>query len=262
MTLEAGGSWALLGEGIVAVVRRRSVRRMPLPKGLHRMPGPVLVVGERFVDSPVGPFLSLRVGEPARMGLRLGWYFGTSVVNNADARKLGRQYWGFPHELGTLRWNSEANTRSLTWEERGIQLEAEVAGRGLPILCSVRTLQHRTDGPVVIPSRLRALARRSTVALSFGPDDPLAGLGGSHFGFTLSGLLIRRHSARVGFGLFSTLRAPLRGPDPGVVGMTGGALTARDARSDQLLTGGALTARDARSDQLQWTSPRAYSSVG
>jgi len=211
--------WALLGEAIVAIVPRRHRRLMPLPPGLRRMPGPAVVLAERFVDSPVGPYCSLAVGEPVRLGLRPGYYFGTSVVNVPDARRAGRQYWGFPSELGTLHWSIDDTERRMVWEERGFEVRTEVRDRALPVLLPLRTVQRRTDGPVVVPSRLRAMVRRARVDVGLSDADPFGVLSGSHRGFYLSGMLLRRRGARRALGWFSTFRAPFRAPEPGIIGM-------------------------------------------
>lgn len=218
--MDNGGEahWALLGEGIVALARQRPESLHPLPPGLHRIPGPIAILAERFIDSPVGPFLSLSVGEPVRLGLRPGYFFGTTVLNSPNARRVGRQYWGFPHELGTLHWNTRNGCRKLEWEDRGIDVTAEVKGRPLPVLLPLRSVQQRSDGPVIVPTRLRSLVRRSRVELTVADStDPLASIAGRHMGFVLSGMVIHRNAARRAFGWFATLRAPLRSAEPGVI---------------------------------------------
>ena len=212
------GSWALLGEAVVGFSSRPR-RLVGLPRGIHRMPGPAVILAEKFLDSPVGPYLSLSIGEPARIGAHVGIYFGTSVVDNSHARRAGRQYWGYPHELGALRWISEGAQRGIAWDERGIEVRAEVLGRPMPFLVPVRTMQRRSDGPVVIPGRMRAMARRSRVSFASPEDDPFAVINGFHRGVALSGLIVRRNGARRPLGLFSTLNVPHRAPEPGVIGM-------------------------------------------
>lgn len=222
MPLEDEAHWALLGEAIVAFVRRKHHFHVgPFPRGLHPVPGPLLIMGERFIDSPVGPFLSLAIGEPVRLGVRPGYFFGISVLNAPEARRAGRQYWGFPHELGTLHWNSDTGVRSLEWEERSLRLEAVSSSRPFPLLVPIRTLQRRTDGLVIVPTRLRALTRKARVTVDAAEGDDLVDLRGSHRGWTLSGMVVRRGPARRASGIWSTLRAPLRAPEPGVAGMSG-----------------------------------------
>jgi hypothetical protein len=212
-------SWGLLGEAIVAFAKRPKRGLPALPQGLRRIPGPVVVMAEQFIDSPVGPYLSLSIGEPVRLGLRPGYFFGTSVLNSADARKLGRQHWGIPHELGKLHWHSDAGVRSMEWDERGIQVIGETASRPIPIMVPLRTVQRRTDGPVVVPARLRAIARKCTVKIAMPVGDPLFGLTGPHHGYVLSGMVLKRKTARKALGLFSTLRAPSLGPEPGIANL-------------------------------------------
>ena|GEM_PF-1308485 len=238
--------WSLLGEAVIAFGRRLPRRAMPLPPGIHGLPGPTAIVAERFADSPVGPYVSLSIGRPARLGLRPGYFFGLSVLNNGDARRLGRRYWGFPHELGNVVWGIDGDRRSVIWEERGIELRFGAGRRPLPILLPVRSLQQRSDGPVVVPSRLRAMARKTVIDVEMADDDPLVSLSGRRGGFVLSGMLLRRHPARHPLGMFATLRAPLGSPEPGVVGM--------DLIQAEVSTGW--------TKKVKWPRPRAYSSVG
>src|SRR3954467_11843845 len=83
---------ALAGECLVALVwgSGGGARRSGYPKGIRPLPGPTLVVGVRYTASPVGPFLELAVGQPARLGLRPGLCFTLSAVSSAPARVGGR----------------------------------------------------------------------------------------------------------------------------------------------------------------------------
>lgn len=213
-------NWGLLGEAIVVFAKRPRSGMPPLPHPLKRLPGPVILLAERFADSPAGPYISFGIGEPARLGLRPGFHFSTSVLNSANARLAGRQFWGFPHELGALYWRSGRDSTGFDWDDREIGLRAEANGRVLPMLLPLRAVQRRSDGPVVIPANLRAMVRRCRVEVTIPERDPLAELAGSHKGFLLSGMLLQRKRARKARGWLSTLRAPLRAPEPGVVGMT------------------------------------------
>jgi hypothetical protein len=214
----ASSRWALQGESILAVVRARSMSA-PLPRSLHRLPGPLLVVAERFADSPVGPFSVLSVGVPVRLGARPAWHYCISVVSTSDARRAGRSFWGFPHQLGTLTWATEGDTVSVRWEEQEMRIEAHRARRPLPFLLPVRSAQVRSDGPVIVPEWMRGMARRATVTIASSDSGPAAFLAGTHQGLRVSGLHVRRSPARVPAGMFSSLRAPLRSPEPGVAGM-------------------------------------------
>src|SRR4051794_14985608 len=100
--------WELTGESVAALVRCRDALG-PMPVGIRRMPGPVLVVGVQYRGSPVGPYLELGIGEPARLGARLGWCFTTMVVSSPESRIDGRANWGFPKELGTLTWDRDGD---------------------------------------------------------------------------------------------------------------------------------------------------------
>src|SRR4051812_17954468 len=108
--------WALLGECVVAAVRRPRTGSS-LPAGVWRLPGPAVVAAGRYTDSPVGPFLELAVAEPARLRLRPGFCLTTSVVSASPARVGGRLGWGFPRELGRLSWSIDGADSMLTWDD-------------------------------------------------------------------------------------------------------------------------------------------------
>lgn len=205
--------WVLTGESVVGLAWSRA-RLGPMPAGLDRVPGPVLVIAVHYEVSPVGPYLELSIGEPARLGGRLGWCMTTMVVDSADSRSGGRASWGFPTELGTLVWDREGDgSRSLRWVERNVVVRGEPGPVRLPVLVPVRALQRRRDGPVVVPGRLRGLARLAVVDVSAPPDDALAPLVGAHRGVTVDSLRFVVRPARTPFGLASSLRAPLAAPE-------------------------------------------------
>jgi hypothetical protein len=215
--------WVFSGEALLAHLHRPKRRKglTPLPHGFRQLPGPMIAVVQNVVESPVGPFVSFSLGEPVRLGLRIGYFFGLSAVSNADARRLGQSQWGFPYELGALTWDRDGDRRRFEWRERDMRIEATVAKGPFPLLLPVRNLQRRSDGPVVVPTRMRSLARRAEVELQLEEDDPLAGLTGVHRGLALSGMVVHRRPARRPLGVLSTFRAPLRAPEPGVAGMSG-----------------------------------------
>ena len=82
----------------------------------------------------------------------------------------------------------------------------------IPALVPVRALQRRADGPVVVPGRLRGLARMARVEVETPEDDPLWPLTGFHRGFVVSSMRFVVRPARTPFGFTSTLRAPLQTP--------------------------------------------------
>jgi hypothetical protein len=210
--------WALQGESLVALARCRSgVGAGALPAGTRRLPGPCLVVANRYVDSPVGPYLELAIGQPARLGPRPGWCFTTMVVDNADARKGGQLNWGFPKELGRLLWRHDGDERELRWVERDLCVRGVPGRLVLPFLVPMRSLQRRADGPVVVPARLRGRARTASVVVYAPQDDPLSGLAGTHRGLHLSSMKYVVRPARHPVGIASTLLAPLRAPEPALV---------------------------------------------
>ena len=193
---------------------RRSTEPPAVPLGLVPLPGPVLLVAARYTGSPVGDYLELAVGEPARLGARPGWCITTMVVDSPDSRVGGRLNWGFPKELGTLLWEGDARECSLRWVERGITVSGTPGRVRLPVLVPVRSLQRRTDGPVVVPGHLRGRARLARITVDMPGDDPLAHLAGPHRGVHVGSMRFVVRPARSPVGLASTLRAPLRSPEP------------------------------------------------
>jgi hypothetical protein len=209
--------WTLVGECFAGVARWRGGRtgsRVSFPPGVRRVPGPVLVAGARYTDSPVGPYVELLVAEPARLGIRPGVCATTMVVSSPDARVGGRLNWGFPKEVGTLRWSSDGDDHELVWEERGVVIRAHAVGTALPLLVPLRALQRRSDGPVVVPARLRGRARRARIEMKVPSGDALSGVDGAHHGVTVSSMRVVLDPARLPSGLASTLLAPLRAPEP------------------------------------------------
>lgn len=205
--------WSLAGECLLAFVADGLGDRS-LPEGIHPLPGPGLAIAARYDDSPVGPYSELAVGEPARLGARAGVCITTMVVDSAPSRMGGRLNWGFPKELGTLRWRSDGDTRELRWDERGVVLRATPAGPTFPFLFPVVALQRRADGPVVIRGRVRGLARMARVEVEVPADDPLATCAGISRGTLVAGLAMVVNPARHPRGRTATLRAPLRAPEP------------------------------------------------
>lgn len=205
--------WVLSGESIVGLARCPHTLG-PMPPGVRRVPGPVLIVAARYSGSPVGPYIELAIGEPARLGARLGWCMSTMVVDSPESRTAGRTNWGFPTEVGSLAWDGEGRTRELRWAERGVVIRGEPSRFRLPVLVPVRALQHRSDGPVVVPGRLRGLARVARVTIEAPDGDPLAPLAGRHPGCTVDSMRFIVRPARHPFGLTSSLRAPLHAPEP------------------------------------------------
>ena len=189
--------WALEGECLVALVPRPGPGQVPgLPEGLQPLPGWDLAMAASYTTSPVGPYLELALGTPARQGPRLGLCVTTMVVTSAASRLWGRRNWGYPKELGTLTWTVDGACRSLRWEERAFEVAGEARGPALPVWAPVRSLQQRDDGLVLVPGRLRASARPGLVTIRPREGDPLAALGGSRPGAVLSGLRLLVDPAR------------------------------------------------------------------
>jgi hypothetical protein len=205
--------WVLGGESIIGLARSGGALGT-MPDGVRRIRGPVLIAAVRYDESPVGPYLELGIGEPARVGTRIGWCFTTMVVDSPASRTDGRANWGFPKELGTLSWDRDGDVRELRWAERQLVVRGTPTVIRAPVLVPVRALQRRGDGPVVVPGRLRGLARYARVELDVGAEDALTPLVGRHPGCTVDGMRFVVRAARRPFGLTSTLRAPLHAPEP------------------------------------------------
>lgn len=205
--------WLLGGESLLAL----ALAKQPLadvPEGLRRVPGPCSITAARYDDSPVGPYRELAVGQPALLGARLGLCITTMVVTSVDSRLAGRVNWGFPKEMGTLVWLDEGDDRVLRWEERDIVLRASPVGPPLPVLLPLRALQRRADGLVSIRGHTRGRGRVARVEVEVPADDPLASLAGRHRGLLIAGMRLVMSPARRPVGLTTTLRAPLRAPEP------------------------------------------------
>ena len=207
--------WVLTGESIACLARLPvSERWSTMPSSLHRLPGPALVVAVCYTGSPVGPYLELAIGEPARLGARPGWCITTMIVDSPESRVGGILNWGFPKQLGTLSWSSEGRVRELRWDDRGIVVRGVASRFVVPVLVPVRALQRRTDGPVVVPGRLRGRASVGRVTVEVPDDDELAPLAGNHVGVVVQGMKFIVRPARHPAGLATSLRAPLQAPDP------------------------------------------------
>jgi len=157
-----------------------------LPCDLHAVPGPRLILGARYDQSPVGPYLELAVCEPARLGGRIGMCVTTMAVNTVEARRSGRLNWGMPKEMATLDWAADGDARIVSWAERGITIRAVPIGPTLPALMPFRSIQVGADGPLAATARLRGRARLARVEVQLADDDPLAWTGGGHAGVIVS----------------------------------------------------------------------------
>jgi hypothetical protein len=207
--------WELFGEAMVARVHIPPHRVPLLPKSIHRIPLlPGVVIAERFSSSPVGEFLSLAVGIPARVGVRPGICFVLTAVSSENVRLAARNTWGFPTELANLEWGTFGRERELSWSERGISVRGIPATVPFPFLFGFRSLQRREDGSALSPFRMRAIARRAQIDIETDDDDPLVWVNGQHRGVYLGTSRVRIAPARTPLGIFSTLRAPLRARAP------------------------------------------------
>ena len=197
--------WLLLGEGLLAWVPPPVRAAVPLAPGLAPLPGPAAVIAMAYDDSPVGPFLELSVVVPARLGLRPGLSTVVMVVSSPEARLALRQTWGLPAEVGGLRWEASGESRSMTWEGRGVAVRARPRGPALPVLVPVRSVQWREGGAVVLPRRVRARARFAACQVDVDAEDALAWAAGPHRGMVLRGARIAAAAARRPAGVVSSV---------------------------------------------------------
>jgi len=205
--------WTLSGEVVVALVRRPEGDAATLPAGLQPLPGPAVLWAGHWAQTPVGPFTELALAVPARLGLRLGLCITMSVVNNAEARLAGRVGWGMPRQLGGLRWLALGAQRTLEWTDRDVQVRAEVRPGAGPFTKTIRGLQRRGDGPVVVPARLSGWIRRARVTIEVPTGDGLASLAGPRAGWIVSGRTLVLEPSRRPSGLLGTLLAPTAAPE-------------------------------------------------
>lgn len=195
------------------------------------MPGPAALAAVRYTDSPVGPYLELSLGVPARLGLRPGLCVVLQVVSEPNARLGYRQNWGLPASTGRLSWFADGDQRVLRCEEPGIELRGIPVGPAVPAIVPVRSVQRRADGPVVLPRSFLALTRLARVVVSVddGADGPWAAVAGPHPGAVMAGVRIVARPARHPTGFLSSLRAPLRVAEPAMalpaLGRRGGTTT-------------------------------------
>jgi hypothetical protein len=205
--------WAVRGEILLAWARWPDGRADRLPGGVAPLPGPVAIAAARYSDSPVGPYLELSVGEPARIGLRPGLCVTSSVVSDPAAKVGWRLNWGMPAGLGQLSWAADGDERELVWEDRGIVVRGHPAGPPLPVILPIQCVQRRGDGPILAPRRLTGLARLARVTVKVPEGDPLAPLAGDHLGAIVGAARLRLRPARRPSGLLSSLRAPSQAPE-------------------------------------------------
>ncbi len=205
------------------------VRRGPgwctnLPAALSPLPGPLAVIGTRYDDSPVGPYLELSVAEPARLGLRTGLCVTTMAVTSAPARSACRQRWDLPAEVAAMRWSANGEERSLIWEDRGIVLSARPWGPWMPAVVPLRSLQSGATGPVVVPRRLGSRLRLARVEVDVPAGDRLFALSGSHPGAITAGARMVSRPARRPAGMLSSIPRRVRpvvpGPEPAALTAT------------------------------------------
>ncbi|HVF33102.1 MAG TPA: acetoacetate decarboxylase family protein [Acidimicrobiales bacterium] len=225
--------WRAAAEVLVAWVPAPHELRTLLPAGVSplRLPGVAgraALAGVRYPSSPVGPYLELSLLVPARLGLRPGSCVVWQVVSSPAARRAYRTNWGLPTTLADLTWVADQDGgpgRELRCESPSLVLRGVPRGPALPAYVPVRSVQRRTDGPVVVPRRFLALVRLAGMTVTVGDaadaQHGFAGfdrLAGVHPGLVLAGARMLARPARHPAGLWSSLRAPLAAPEPAHAG--------------------------------------------
>lgn len=232
--------WRMVGECVLGWVGGvPKGLRVLLPEGVRALAGPAAVVGVAYSSSPVGPYLELSVGLPARLGLRPGLCVVFQLVSIPDARLAYRANWGLPASVGSMVWSSDGAARELRCTELGLSLRGIPMGPSIPAVVPVRSIQRRADGPVVLPRRMLARVRLARTEITWTDegagrgddvDELLGSLAGSHPGAVMSGVRILARPARHPAGLWSSLRAPLTVPDVAVGATTVASRTGRLAQ--------------------------------
>lgn len=217
--------WRMLGECVLAWVPVPAGLRSLLPDGVRPLPGRAALVAVSYTDSPVGPFLELSLGLPARIGLRPGLCVVFQELSEPEARRAYRSVWGLPAGLGSLSWRAEGAERVMRSDDIGLEVRGVPVGPSFPAVVPIRSVQRRVDGPVVLPRRFLALVRLARTIVTFEPDagsrveqragvDVFSTVAGAHPGAVMSGVRIVARPARQPAGLWSSLRAPAHAPDP------------------------------------------------
>jgi len=146
-----------------------------------------MVAAVRYTRTPVGPYLELAVGEPAWLQRRPGLAITTMVVDSPASRLGGVANWGFPKEMGVLRWTDDGTFRSLTWADRDITVRAAAnPRRGMPAWVPVQAIQPMQGGDVFVPGRLWGWLMPARVEIDVPAADPLASMAGRHVGGVLT----------------------------------------------------------------------------
>lgn len=210
--------WLLSGECVLAWARRGPGWCTNLPGALSPLPGPLAVIGARYDDSPVGPYLELSVAEPARLGLRTGLCVTTMAVTSPQARAACRERWDLPAEVAAMHWSAAGDEWSLVWEEREIVVTSRPRGPWVPAVTPLRFLQSGRGGPVVVPRRLGSRLRLAQVDVDAPSGDAFAALCGSHPGAVTAGARMVTRPARRPAGVVSSIPLRVRrvvpGPEP------------------------------------------------
>ena len=226
-----GGGASAVVLGWVRVPRSVSLGAL-LPAGVSVLPGVRwgALVGASYSASPVGPYVEMSLAVPARLGLRPGLCVVTGAVSSAAARSAYRGFWGVPVGLGALTFRVEdmAGGAACSWPEMGWRVEGRPLGMRFPVALPVRSVQRRSDGPILLPRRLWGWMRFAGVEVSCTPGPGGAGVGdwawvssasrpsGRWPGAVLTGVNIVASAARTPAGVWSSLRAPLGAAEPAV----------------------------------------------
>ncbi len=107
----------------------------------------------RYSASPVGSYLEHAL---VKMTAR-GPHVFEMGVNLEASKRGGREIWGFPKELETLKWNRSGSRREFRRESEVFRVRA--MGPRFSLALSFWTVQFLNQKPVRVPGKIAARAR-------------------------------------------------------------------------------------------------------
>lgn len=193
--LDPAGPAEVVGEAVIAVVRRHHPPLCETPEGMVSLPGPGLLLAARYQSSATGAFNELTVFEPAREGIAIGLAATLTIVSDARAAQAGPLWWGVSRRQGSIGWTREGDTVRVTWVEGALELRAVPGRATLPFLLPIRTVQRRRGREVAAALHLRGLGHLAHVECTVAAGDGLAPLSTVRRGLVVSAQQLRWSAA-------------------------------------------------------------------